>query len=146
MHPSASSPTDTNNRESRAVPFDPDENLWELAAAGVLTSVDVNVRGQCEAAHAFARPPPPLPYEIQVSPGADRPTTPPPPPRPTSPPWAPKRKPKRAVLQTVSQNAMATEIYALERENINLKRHCLLQENVIGSFCALYLETRANSI
>ena len=72
-------------------------------------------------------------------------TTPPPKRPPTSPPPL-KRKHARAALGEISNKVLANEIKALEKdnaslhkENAHLKKQCRLQENVIGSFCALEL-------
>jgi hypothetical protein len=161
-------PNDTHDREqreSRTVPFDNDPNsLWALAAAGMITSVDVDERGilsptpSPDAAPAFKRHPSPqlspapmmLPFQAQLQPfehkSDDRGpgyTTPPPKRPPTSPPPL-KRKHARVALGEIGNIALCREIEALEnvntslcRENFNLKKQCRLQENVISSFCAL---------
>ena len=163
-------PADTHDRAQRAsrvVPFDNDPNsLWDLAAAGMITSLEVDKRGilspapspdvQLNAtAPAFTRPPSPapsptatlLPFQTQRGPFDDDPgyTTPPPKRPPTSPPPL-KRKHARAVLGEVNNRVLVKEIKALEqdnaslyKENAHLKKQCRLQENVIGSFCALEL-------
>ena len=165
-------PVDTNDRAQRAsrvVPFDNDPNsLWDLAAAGLVTSLEVDERGilsptpspdvQLNAtAPAFTRPPSPaatlLPFQTQRGPFDDDRddhrdpgyTTPPPKRPPTSPPPL-KRKHSRAALGDIGNKVLANEIKALEKdnaslqkENAHLKKQCRLQENVIGSFCALEL-------
>lgn len=153
-------PVDTNDREqreSRVVPFDKDPNsLWALAAAGMITSVDVDQRGilspspspdvQTSTAPAFTRPPTPsptatlLPFQTQRGAFDDDPGyTTPPPKRPPKRPPPLKRKHARAVLGEISNTVLCREIDVLERDNANLKTHVRLQENVIGSFCALFL-------
>lgn len=172
-------PVDTHDRAQRAsrvVPFDNDpDSLWDLAAAGLVTSLEVDERGILSptpspdvqlnsTAPAFTRPPSPapvpvpaatlLPFQTQRGPfdddrddGRRGPgyTTPPPKRPPTSPPPL-KRKHARAALGEVSNKVLANEIKALEqdnaslqKENAHLKKQCRLQENVIGSFCALEL-------
>jgi hypothetical protein len=170
-------PADTNDRAQRAsrvVPFDNDPNsLWDLAAAGLVTSLEVDERGILSpapspdvqlnsTAPAFTRPPTPspsptatlLPFQTQRGPFDDDRddgrrrlgfTTPPPKRPPTSPPPL-KRKHARAALGEISNKVLANEIKALEqdnaslqKENAHLKKQCRLQENVIGSFCALEL-------
>jgi hypothetical protein len=150
-------PTDTNDREqreSRAVPFDNDPNsLWTLAAAGMITSVDVDKRGILSPATSpyDAAPPAlqPTRFGMQASPFANRPTTPPPPP-PPSPPWAPK-KPKRAPLAEVFHRVMAAEINQLEKENAifaNEKQYFKtlidLQSNVIDDLFQLTIFEQEN--
>lgn len=156
---------DRAQRASRVVPFDNDPNsLWALAAAGMITSLEVDKRGILSptpspdvqpnaAAPAFTRPPSPaptatlLPFQTQRGAFDDDPgyTTPPPKRPPTSPPPL-KRKHARAALGEVSNKVLANEIKALEqdnaslqKENAHLKKQCRLQENVIGSFCVLEL-------
>ena len=134
-------------RESRTVPFDGDpKSLWMLAAAGMVTSVDVDERGVLSPAPTPSPTAAPLPFQTQRGPFEDDCddhrgpgyTTPPPKRPPTSPP--PLRcKHARAALGETNHNALSKEIRALERDNSNLKKQCRLQENVIGSFCALYL-------
>jgi len=167
-------PADTHDRAQRAsrvVPYDNDPNsLWDLAAAGLVTSLEVDDRFilsptpspdvQLNAtAPAFARPSSPsptatlLPFQTQRGPFDDdrddhrdpNYTTPPPKRPPTSPPPL-KRKHARAALGEISNKVLANEIKALEKdnaslhkENAHLKKQCRLQENVIGSFCALEL-------
>lgn len=163
-------PVDTHDREqreSRIVPFDNDPNsLWALAAAGIITSIDVDQRGILSPAPspdvqiepAFTRPPTPapaatmLPFQAQHEPFTDDEnrgrsgyTTPPPKRPPTSPPPL-KRKHARVALGEITNKVLFREINALEqdnaslkKENTNLKTHVRLQENVISSFCALEL-------
>lgn len=156
---------DRAQRASRVVPFDNDPNsLWALAAAGMITSLEVDKRGILSptpspdvqpnaAAPAFTRPPSPaptatlLPFQTQRGAFDDDPgyTTPPPKRPPTSPPPL-KRKHARVALGDIGNRVMCKEIKSLERdnsslkkENANLKTHVRLQQNVINSFCALEL-------
>tara|TARA_Y100000389_G_scaffold86651_1_gene83335 strand:+ start:136 stop:618 length:483 start_codon:yes stop_codon:yes gene_type:complete len=151
-------PVDTNDREqreSRPVPFDNDPNsLWTLAAAGMITSVDVDKRGILSPAEspneAESSALPPTRFGKQTPPFSNRPTTPPPPPPPPSPPWAPK-KPKRAPLAEVYHQVMAAEIKQLEKENAVLandkdyfKKLSDLQANVVEDLFQLTIFGQEN--
>lgn len=151
-------PTDTNDREqreSRVVPFDNDPNsLWTLAAAGMITSVDVDKRGILSPAEspndAGSSALQQTRFGMQESPFHNRPTTPPPPPPPSSPPWAPK-KPKRAPLAEVYHQVMAAEIKQLEKENAILandksyfKKLSDLQSNVMEDLFQLTIFEQEN--
>ena len=148
-------PVDTHDRAQRAsrvVPFDNDPNsLWDLAAAGLVTSLEVDERGLLSPAPspdvqiepAFARPPTGpsptatqlLPFERQRGPFEDDRddddrddnrrdpgyTTPPPKRPPTSPPPL-KRKHARAALGEVSNKVLRVEVKALEKDSASLQR------------------------
>lgn len=126
MNPNQPQSPHQNCRESRAVPFYPQCDIWSAVHDGVIRSVDVDSNMQFN---------PPVRGESQV--GFQK-QSPPKIPRVPSQARLPQRKPMAPIADPNVQ-VLAAELRKVESEVASLKKHITTQDQLIRGFCQLHM-------
>lgn len=112
-------------RESRAVPFNANAIVWNCAADGVLTSVDVDELGRLESP-ARSKP---LPFQRQQPAGSMAGRS----------PLAPAEGNRKGGGEDVVRDTLGEEVRALEKQVKSLQLRLDAQDRVLKGFCKLEL-------